>query len=160
MNTLPPDTLSWTARWSAVYAPNAAIPALGALLLLGDGQGAAAVGLFVGLMLLWAEGVLAGVMFPRVRKAAVIGGVVLLVGHLFPIIQFEAALLGGFVANLLFPGPPGGFALFTAAVVSGQLLIGLALLIGLPFSEQRELPALATTSGEISDIPPNCGTRG
>jgi hypothetical protein len=117
--------------WLAVFAWNLFVPLpLGLGVLKHGGR----IGLSIAIALLVASGCYFCIASQRIGRVLVAGGIFIALTQSFPILQFLAGTIGLFLAAKFASVEQGGTtesAGFVATLVTGAILIGLSLGIGL-----------------------------
>jgi hypothetical protein len=126
--------LGWVRTWTFLFSLNICLPLFFGTLMTEWGRGR--LGMCVGMWVLWAAGAVGGSASRWVRESLPAPAVFLACMQVFPIFQFAAGFAGlaarEVVTGLVPPDsllPEDEIGFFTATLVTGQLLIGLGLLM-------------------------------
>ena len=133
------ELLSWGVWWSAVFAANTALPLSFGLSTTNEGAvRPGQLGVWVGAWLVWAGWLVIGSLSTRVRLALTLGGAVVALTQVVPVLQYAAACLGYGVADRLLGRMSAVSPFFAeseykgvvAAAITGQSVVALLLVVG------------------------------
>jgi hypothetical protein len=146
--------LSWAVWWSAVFAANTALPFACFLSTRPDAGGRGQFGVWAGAWTLWAGWLVAGAWSARLRAVLILGGTVVALTQIVPVVQLLAAAGGDTVAGstLGWRKPSTVIAAeakgMISAVTAGQLILGLMLVAGYLVAPRPTRPLRLATAGQ------------
>jgi hypothetical protein len=140
--------LSWAVWWSAVFTANAALPLGFGLSTSNDvvRAGHGQFGVWAGAWVVWAGWLVAGAWSARLRALLIVGGTVVALTQIVPVLQILAAAAGDVMAGLTLGWrKPSSLGVaeargFVASVTTGQLVVGLVLAVGFRLAPRPHRP--------------------